>query len=206
MLNLYNDSLIGENSEKNHSFTHCLLLVNIMNPPQPSIGDIWFSDYCDQKWRKSREHQVFLKVMGFPWLHLRIWKTHTHTHTQTLTHTHIYTLTHTQTLTHTCTYTHSHIYSPKYIHREPHTLIPAHIPPWWAELLLPKMSGSESWDLWRLPCREHVTLRRDAVPHLGTGHGEGHAVSPQEASLSPHLSSPWMWPSLETASLQMWFT
>lgn len=38
--------------------------------------------------------------------------------------------TFTQTLTHTCTYTHSHIYSPKYIHREPHTLIPAHIPPW----------------------------------------------------------------------------
>lgn len=39
-------------------------------------------------------------------------------------------LTFTQTLTHTCTYTHSHIYSPKYIHREPHTLTPAHIPPW----------------------------------------------------------------------------
>lgn len=35
-----------------------------------------------------------------------------------------------------------------------------------------------------------MTLRRDAIPHLGTGRSEGRAVSPQEASLSSHPSSP----------------
>ena len=115
-------------TRKNHSFTHCLLLVNIMNPPQPSFGDIWFSDYRDQKWRKSREHRVFLKVMGFPSLHLRIWKTHTHTHTNPYTHTHIHTHTqtlhtHTHTDPYTHTYTHSHTnpYTHTYIHTHTHT-------------------------------------------------------------------------------------
>lgn len=35
-----------------------------------------------------------------------------------------------------------------------------------------------------------MTLRRDAVPYLGTGRSEGRAVSPQEPRLSPHPSSP----------------